>query len=99
VLTERNLALRSILLDRIDSFVKESLAVVVDADQDRGGQRRLLRIPLERGQDFLCLDVRCPSTGKQYFLRVPPYTSSCHEAAAWVAGFRNPADYQPAIET
>jgi hypothetical protein len=101
ILTERNVTLRSILLDRmaIESFVKRSRAIVADVDCDRGGERRLLRIPFERGQDFVCLDVRCPSTRKQYFLRVPPDVRTCRQAAAWMAGFRNPTDYQPMVET
>jgi len=101
ILTERNITLRSVLLDRmgVESFVRQSRAIVADSDRDRGGELRLLRIPFERGRDFLCLDVRCPSTGKQYFLRVPPDMRTCHQAAAWVAGFRNPADYEPAVET
>jgi hypothetical protein len=101
ILTERNVTLRSILLDRMgaESFVRQSRAKVVDMDRDRGGQRRLLRILFERGQDFVCLDVHCPSIGKQYFRRVPPQVRTCHQAAARVAGFRNPADYQPEVET
>jgi uncharacterized protein DUF6745 len=101
VLRERNVTTRSILLDRmgVARFVQQSRAVVADRDNDAGGERRLLRIPFENGEDVVCLEVKCPSTGKQYFLRVPPYTKSCAYAAAWIAGFRNPIDYRPIVET
>jgi hypothetical protein len=101
VLGEMDLAMRSILLDRmgIERFVKQSRAVVFDQDRDSGGERRLLRIPFENGQDVVCLEVKCPSTGNQYFLRVPSETRSCRQAAAWVAGFSNPNDYHPIAET
>jgi hypothetical protein len=101
VLGEINLAMRSVLLDRmgIERFVRESRALVADSDHDSGGNRRLLRIPFQNGEDFVCLDVRCPSTGKQYFLRVPPATKNCRQGAAWIAGFSDPADYQPIAET
>lgn len=32
-------------------------------------------------------------------LRAPPTMASCHQAAAWVAGFDNPDDYRPLVET
>ncbi len=101
VLGEINVTMRSILLSRmgLERFVNESRAIVADADRDSGGERRLLRIPFENGDDCVCLEVRCPSTGKQYCLRVPPTTKSCRQAAAWVAGFSDPADYQPVVET
>jgi hypothetical protein len=93
--------MRSLLLDRlgIESFVKQARAVVVDVDRDPGGERRLLRIPFENGDHVVCVQVNCPSTGKRYFLRVPPEITTCHAAAAWIAGFANPSDYRPAVET
>jgi|GEM_PF-5634718 len=45
------------------------------------------------------LNCRCPSTGREYLLRVPPMTKTCHEAAAWIAGFDDPRDYHPDQET
>jgi hypothetical protein len=44
------------------------------------------------------LKVVCPSTGHLHVLRVPPHMRSCRQAAAWIAGFDNPDDYQPIIE-
>jgi hypothetical protein len=47
----------------------------------------------------MCVCVVCPSTGRQYVLRVPPTMRSCRQAAAWIAGYDNPADYRPLAET
>jgi hypothetical protein len=46
----------------------------------------------------MVLKVTCPSTGHIHILRVPPNMRSCRQAAAWIAGFNNPDDYNPLIE-
>ncbi|NOK61345.1 MAG: hypothetical protein GFH27_549305n114 [Chloroflexi bacterium AL-W] len=50
-------------------------------------------------EDLVCVSVICPSTGRQYLIRVPPQTRTCHQAAAWIAGFDDPNAYQPIAET
>jgi len=40
-----------------------------------------------------------PSTGRQSVLRVPPDMETCQQAAAWVAGFDDPKNYRPQVET
>jgi len=38
--------------------------------------------------------------GQRHIIRVPPVgMNTCHKAAAWIAGFDNPDDYQPILET
>lgn len=64
-----------------------------------GGERRLLRVPMENDEDLVCVSVQCPSTGRRYLIRVPPNTRTCHQAAAWIAGFDDPRKYNPIIET
>lgn len=54
---------------------------------------------LEGDEDLLVVSVRCPSTGRQCLLRVPPTISTCHAAVAWTAGFDDPKRYVPAVET
>ena len=44
-------------------------------------------------------DVLIDAVGRHYLIRVPPETKSCRHAAAWVAGFDNPNDYRPVLET
>ena len=49
--------------------------------------------------DSRFLHCRCPSTGREYFLPVPPTVATCREAAAWLAGFDRAEDYAPVQET
>src|SRR5579859_784051 len=101
VLDETNTEVRRVLLEQIgyETFMEQAHAEVLDQDQDPGGRRRLLRVPLTGDEPLVCLDVYCPSTGRQYLLRVPPAMRSCHQAAAWIAGFDNPDQYHPLAET
>jgi hypothetical protein len=90
VLLERHGVAR--LFERVD-------AQVVDEDTDAGGSRRLFAIPVANGEPIVALLVHCPSTSRPYHLRVPPQMRTCRQAAAWLAGFWNPDDYNPIIET
>ena len=80
-------------------FAREANAKVLDEDRDAGGKRQLLRIELQEDEPLVCLSCSCPSTARQYFLRVPPAMTSCHEAAAWIAGFDDASLYRPLVET
>ncbi|MBN2563818.1 MAG: hypothetical protein JXQ75_23130 [Phycisphaerae bacterium] len=101
ILAERNAERRRVMLERVgtERFLQEVDAEVVDEDEDAGGPRKLLRVPLKGDEDLLVVSVRCPSTGRQYLLRVPPTISTCHAAVAWTAGFDDPKRYVPAVET
>ncbi|MFA8019618.1 DUF6745 domain-containing protein [Bremerella cremea] len=101
ILKEDNAERRRVLIDRYGQsrFMSEANAEVLDEDQDAGGDRKLLRVPLQEDEPLVTLSCRCPSTGRDYFLRVPPNMQSCRQAAAWMAGYDNPDDYAPEIET
>ena len=101
IVAEDNAEIRRVMIDRMGylRFARDAKARVLDTDRDPGGQRELLRINLEGDEPLVGLTCFCPSTGKQFFLRVPPTTRSCHQAAAWIAGFDDPTLYRPAIET
>jgi hypothetical protein len=101
ILWERNLELRRVLIERvgIDWFLEKANADVIDSDHDAGGPRRLLRISFGDGPDMVCVEVDCPSTGRKYILQVPPQMPTCAHAAAWLAGFNNPAHFRPVLET
>ena len=101
ILTEENAETRRVLIDRFGQsrFMAEANAELLDQDQDAGGTRKLLRVPLPGDEPLVTLACRCPSTKHDYFLRVPPNMKSCHQAAAWMAGYDNPKDYAPEIET
>lgn len=101
ILKEQNTEIRRVLLERMgyERFVAEARATPIDRDTDAGGLRRLLRVPLGNDEPLVYLSVLDPSTGRQYLLRVPPHMQTCHQAAAWIAGFDNPHDYHPVAET
>ena len=101
VLNEQNAELRRVMIERIgyERLLSATNAEEVDRDQDAGGERRLLRIPVGGDEPVVCVAVKCPSTGHQFFLRVPPQMRSCREAVAWTAGYDDPDQYRPAYET
>ena len=101
VLKERNAERRRVMIERMgaDRFMREADAKRLDADRDPGGPRELLRVPMQGDEDIVCLSVNCPSTGRHYLLRVPPTMKTCHQAAAWMAGFDDEKLYQPIKET
>ncbi len=102
VLAETNVELRRAMLDSMgfERFLKEADAEVLDQDRDaQGGNRKLLRVRLKNDEDLVCVSVVCPSTARQYLIRVPPRTKSCRQAVAWTAGFNDPDDYRPKFET
>ena len=101
ILAERNAELRRVMLERVgfERFLLEVDAEVLDTDEDPGGERRLLRVPMTDDEDLVCVSVFCPSTGRQYVIRVPPDMKTCHQAIAWTAGFDDPDEYEPILET
>ncbi len=102
VLSEVNVESRRAMLESmgLERFLREANAEVLDTDHDRAGsERNLLRVPLENDEDVVCVSVTCPSTSRQYLIRVPPDTKSCRQAVAWTAGFDDDRKYHPAVET
>jgi hypothetical protein len=101
ILKINNLELRRFMLDRMgyEAFVDQLRPTAIWTDQDRGGQRRLLRVDMRQDEPLLMLEVRCPSTGRGYLLRVPPTMQTCGQAAAWIAGFNSANEYDPIEET
>lgn len=101
ILAETNAEVRRVMLERVgfERFFQHAHAEVLDQDRDPGGERRLLCVPLPQDEPLVCLSVFCPSTGRRYVLRVPPTIRACRQAAAWMAGFDDPNEYRPLIET
>jgi hypothetical protein len=101
VSAERNTERRRVLLERMgyDNFIAQAHAQILDSDTDTGGPRQLLRVSLPDDEPLVCVAVRCPSTARQYVIRVPPTTKTCRQASAWIAGFDNADDYAPLMET
>lgn len=101
IFNEKNAEVRRVMMERYgyENLMEAANAIVLDEDEDRGGPRRLLKVEIEDDEDLVVVDVRCPSTGHRFFLRVPPTMQSCHQAVAWTAGFDDPSLYNPQIET
>jgi len=101
ILAERNAEIRRVMIERMGylRFAEDADAKVLDRDEDPGGPRQLLRIELDGDEPLIGLVCSCPSTSRQYFLRVPPATKTCRQAAAWIAGFDDPKLYRPVLET
>lgn len=100
ILNTENVELRRVLIERLgyETFLQQVGGLVRDRDRDVGGERQLVYVPFEDDEPLMVLKVTCPSTGYTHILRVPPYMRSCHQAAAWIAGFDNPDHYNPLIE-
>lgn len=100
-LAENNAEVRRVMIERIgfERFLAEVKARVLDEDKDPGGPRQLLQVDLEGDEPLVCVSVRCPSTDRHYLIRVPPTMTTCRQAVAWTAGFDDPADYAPMVET
>lgn len=101
ILAERNAELRRVMIERFgyERLFETAGAEELDRDRDAGGERRLLRIEIPNDEALVCVSVRCPSTGHQFVLRVPPAMTTCRQAVAWTAGFDDPDAYRPARET
>lgn len=101
VLQEVNAELRRVKMERMgfERFLQEANPEVLDSDTAPGGWRKLFRVEIKNDEPLVCVSVGCPSTARRYLLRVPPQMTTCHQAVAWTAGFDNPDDYAPLIET
>lgn len=76
--------------------------VVIDEDKDRFGYDLTLYRTEKKdklaGNYIQFAGVTCPSTGRRYFLCVPPHIKSAREAVAWTFG-KTAENYRPEIET
>jgi hypothetical protein len=100
ILKTENVEIRRGLIEQLgyETFITQVGGVIHDRDLDRGGERQLICIAFDDDEPLMLLKVICPSTGHLHVLRVPPHMRTCHQAAAWIAGFDRPDEYNPAIE-
>ena len=99
ILDERNAEIRRVMVERfgLDRFLSSVKAKILH--QDQSGSRKLHRIDLAGDEPIVAVQVKCPTTGQIYFLRVPPTITRCDTAVAWTFGYEHVADYQPSVET
>lgn len=96
ILRESNIEVRRVMIERygIQRLIENSKAEILDQDD----QRTLYRIPLKGDEPLVTVRVSCPSTGRVYFLRVPPDTTSAKAGVAWTFD-KTPEEYVPQVET
>jgi hypothetical protein len=96
-LGERNIEARRVIQERMgDRFVWELRGKFLD-----GGSHGVLyevELPDDPEQVAHYLQVQDPSTGREYFLRVPPTIQTTAEAMAWTFGL-SVEEYRPERET
>lgn len=96
ILREGNVEARRVMLERfgMERLIEAARAQVVDQDEGR----TLYRIPQSIDEPIVVVKVRCPTTDRVYYLRVPPATATCAAAVAWSCGMED-KDYRPVTQT
>lgn len=102
-LTEENTELRRLIIECLgaDRFFREALVETVHQDIDgHGHPRRLVRMPVtDAAAGYLqAVHVICPTTGREYYLGVPPDVKTCQEAVASTFGLQA-SEYHPVRES
>ena len=102
IIEEPNSTLANIKMERltVPNFMAKVCPKILDEDYDsQGNSRKLLHVqfPHDRDGRLVCVEVICPSTDKQYLLRVPPTMETIADAIAWTFGM-DKKDYAPIIE-
>jgi hypothetical protein len=104
ILSEQNVEVRRCYQEALGSEKFANLLGLVPLDQkkDRFGNIMTLYKTVEKdkliGEHIHFAKVICPTTGRNYFLCVPPKISSVDEAVAWTFG-KSAKEYKPERET
>ena len=95
ILSQPNQEVRRAMLE------KATFAVFLDQaeklDVDEFGALWKLNLDFE-AEDIVFVQVKCPSTDREYCLRVPPTTKTATEGVAWTFGLEQ-SQYSPRVET
>jgi hypothetical protein len=103
ILTEPNAEVRRVMIEKIgyERFMALVNPEVLDEDfEPTGNPRRLLSVELANDPDgvIVVVELQCTTTGKMYYLRVPPTMRTCLQAVAWTADM-SPEDYVVLMES
>ena len=104
ILAQKNVEVRRCYQEVLGSELFANLLglIPIDRKTDRFGNGMVLYRTLDKdkliGEHIHFAQVICPSTGRNYFLCVPPKISSVDEAVAWTFG-KSVKDYKPERET
>jgi hypothetical protein len=74
-------------------YLRSSGTVSIQSDETGALVRRELV-----GEPIVAIVVKCPSTGRNYVLRVPPTVQTAREAVAWTFGLK-PDEYLPTAQS
>jgi hypothetical protein len=104
ILGETNAEVRRCYQEALGSHRFGSLLGLISLDKklDRFGNELILYRTKDKdhlaGDHIYFAKVVCPSTGRIYFLCVPPGIESVEHAVSWTFG-KTPGEYQPVVET
>ncbi len=100
IMGEEDVEIRRAMIEKVGAaqFLRKARAMLVHSDTDGAGQpRELLRVDLPNDEPLVMVHVTDPSTGREYYLRVPPAMTRCDQAVAWTFGV-DLDEYHPLIE-
>lgn len=100
ILKQNNVEVRRamLLLKGIEEFVKEANGEVLDTWNDAAGMPcRLVRVQMEDDEPLVVYQWKCPTSGKEGFLRVNPNLTKCADAVR--STWPTVVDYAPESET
>jgi hypothetical protein len=99
VLSETNAEVRRVMIERMgmDRFIIDAKAKEVH--KHYCGVLFSVDLPGDPEEVLKVVRVTCPSTGRIYFLRVPPQIKRADDAVAWTFGFDLTKEYKPIVET
>lgn len=98
-LGEQNAEVRRVIIERIgmERFLSEAGAISIHKHDM--GELFFIDLPGDPDQVLRSVRVKDPSTGRFYFLRVPPSIDRAEDAVAWTFGFDTAKQYRPITET
>lgn len=98
-LKEENAEARRVMIERmgIERFLAEAKATKIHVHER--GELFSIDLPDDPDRTLRAVRVTDPSTGRIYFLRVPPQIDRADDAVAWTFGFDVTSEYAPLKET
>lgn len=98
-LKEENAEVRRVMIERMgmERFISESGAELIHRHER--GELFSIDLPGDPERVLRSVRVKDPSTGREYFLRVPPTIKRADDAVAWTFGFDLAKNYRPVAES
>ena len=99
ILAEQNAEIRRVMVERVgmERFLHEAAASSIHHHEM--GELYSIDLPGDPEGVLRAVKVKDPSTGRIYFLRVPPSIGRADDAVAWTFGFETAKQYSPVSET